>query len=270
MYRAQESERPDALFHDPYARRLAGERGERILDTLPQGRRNSWPMVVRTKVLDDFVATAIAEGADTVLDLAAGLDARPWRLPLPPTLRWIDADLPGILDHKLAVLANETPRCRYVALRADLRDVTARRDVLAHAAAGSQRTLVITEGLLIYLEAPEVAALAGDLAAQTAFRWWVFDLVSPALLVRLSKQWGGSLDRANAPFRFAPADGTAFFRPHGWREREFRSTWLDAKRLHRRMPFAWATDLLIGLAPRARREAVFRFAGNVMLERDAG
>ena len=30
IYRAMESERPDALFHDPFARRLGGERGEAI------------------------------------------------------------------------------------------------------------------------------------------------------------------------------------------------------------------------------------------------
>jgi O-methyltransferase involved in polyketide biosynthesis len=34
VYRARESERPDALFRDPFARRLAGELGERIFETL--------------------------------------------------------------------------------------------------------------------------------------------------------------------------------------------------------------------------------------------
>jgi O-methyltransferase involved in polyketide biosynthesis len=29
MYRAQESARPDALFHDPWAERLGGDRGRR-------------------------------------------------------------------------------------------------------------------------------------------------------------------------------------------------------------------------------------------------
>jgi len=48
-YRALESERPDALFHDPYARELAGERGWRILEGLPKARRTDWPMVVRTR-----------------------------------------------------------------------------------------------------------------------------------------------------------------------------------------------------------------------------
>ncbi|HEX5051508.1 MAG TPA: class I SAM-dependent methyltransferase, partial [Planctomycetota bacterium] len=43
MYRAFESERPDAIFRDPYARRLAGERGEAIVSTLRHGRAMAWP-----------------------------------------------------------------------------------------------------------------------------------------------------------------------------------------------------------------------------------
>src|SRR5207245_10545647 len=75
MYRAYESERPDAHFHDPYARRLAGPNGEAIVRSIPRGRATSWPMVVRTVVFDEFVRRAVLdEGADTVLNLASGLD----------------------------------------------------------------------------------------------------------------------------------------------------------------------------------------------------
>ena len=79
LYRAMESERPDALFHDPYARRLAGERGERILASLKQGRTWAWPMIVRTAVMDELILRGIArDRVDTVVNLAAGLDTRPY------------------------------------------------------------------------------------------------------------------------------------------------------------------------------------------------
>lgn len=42
FYRAQETERPDAVFRDPFARRLAGQRGEQIAKAMPLGRDNSW------------------------------------------------------------------------------------------------------------------------------------------------------------------------------------------------------------------------------------
>ena len=107
VYRANETARPDAIFHDPYAARLAGEHGERIVATLPGGPQMSWAIVVRTKVMDDMIRDRVLRhNADVVLDLAAGLDSRPWRMKqLPPTLRWIDVDLPGILDYKLETLA---------------------------------------------------------------------------------------------------------------------------------------------------------------------
>src|ERR1700756_898451 len=81
LYRAMESERPDALFRDPYARRLAGERGGQILQSMRRGRTWAWPMIVRTAVMDEVILRAVTRyGADTVLNLAAGLDTRPFRL----------------------------------------------------------------------------------------------------------------------------------------------------------------------------------------------
>ncbi len=109
MYRAYETERPDAHFHDPFARRLAGPDGEAIMRSVPGGMRTSWPMVVRTVAIDGFITRAVNDdGVDTVLNLAAGLDARPWRMELPASLHWIDVDLPEILGYKQRELANET------------------------------------------------------------------------------------------------------------------------------------------------------------------
>ncbi len=80
VYRALESERPDALFRDPFARRLAGERGARISEGVAFANRNAWSFVARTMLFDRFISDAVANGADMVVNLAAGLDARPYRL----------------------------------------------------------------------------------------------------------------------------------------------------------------------------------------------
>ncbi len=122
-YRAMESDRPDAIFRDPFARRLAGPEGEAIVNNLPGGRSIAPAIIVRTAVLDEMILDRITNhGADLVLNLAAGLDARPWRLPLPPALHWIDVDLPGILNYKTEMLRNERPVCHYEAITADLTD----------------------------------------------------------------------------------------------------------------------------------------------------
>ena len=112
VYRAMESERPDAIFRDPFARRLAGTKGEEIVRGMKHGRATAWAMIVRTSVFDEIIIAAVKEhGVDLVVNLAAGLDARPWRLPLPPSLHWVDVDLPAILKHKTDTLAGERTAC---------------------------------------------------------------------------------------------------------------------------------------------------------------
>jgi len=183
LYRAMESERPDALFHDPYARRLAGERGERILASMKQGRTWAWPMIVRTAVMDELILRAIArDRVDTVLNLAAGLDTRPYRLPLAPALRWIEVDFPDVIAYKQQQLAGERAACGLEQIGVDLTDAARRRALFAQIGAAARRVLVVSEGLLIYLTGEQVGALARDLNAQPSFAWWLIDLASPGLL----------------------------------------------------------------------------------------
>ena len=269
IYRAMESERADALFHDPYARRLGGERGEAIVAAMPGGKSTSWPMVVRTAVMDEIVLRCVQQGAMTVLNLAAGLDARPYRLPLPSSLRWLHVDLPDMVDYFRTRMENETPRCALEFIAADLREADARREVFTRAAAHGP-VLVITEGLLVYLEAEQVAGLARDLHDLAQARWWLTDLASPMLLKLLARRWQPKLSAGNAPFRFGPAEGTAFFAPHGWREAEFRSTWDESWRLKRTMRGAWLWKLLSRFQSRQRYEAGRRMSGIVLLEAESG
>jgi len=268
LYRAQESERKDALFHDPYARRLAGERGRRIMDTVPGAQSISWPMVVRTQVFDEIILRLVRErGVDTVVNLAAGLDARPWRLPLPPETHWVDVDLPGMLEHKRQGMVSETPRCRYTTRAADLREPGALRAVLDEVTGGAKNVLALTEGLIIYLDPAEVASLARELASAPHVRYWLTDLASPMLLQFMEKRWKGPRALQNAPFKFGPAEGVKFFEPYGWREREYRSTMLEGRRLKRLPPYSWIWGIFGLFASQERKEQWKRFSGQVLLER---
>jgi O-methyltransferase involved in polyketide biosynthesis len=56
QYRAMESSRADALFRDPLAARLAGERGRAIIAAAPSKLRAGWSIIARTKLIDDLVA----------------------------------------------------------------------------------------------------------------------------------------------------------------------------------------------------------------------
>ena len=264
IYRAMESERRDAIFHDPYARRLGGERGERIVREMPRGRSMAWPMIVRTAVMDEIVMRCVGEGARTVLNLAAGLDARPYRLDLPRDLRWMHVDLPDMLACFRDAMQGESARCDVEFHAVDLRDAGARQVLFADAGSTGP-VLVISEGLLIYLEADDVAALARDLHDVARARWWLFDLASPLLLQKFTRHLDRNLSAGNAPFRFAPSEGTAYFAPMGWREREFRSTWDESLRLRRSVPGAVVWNLISKLTPR-RDAAVRRMSGIALME----
>lgn len=270
MYRAMESERTDALFRDPFARKLAGQQGEEILRTLPKARQFAWPMIVRTAVMDEIILRAVnRDAADTVINIASGLDTRPYRLALPRTLRWFDADFLDMVRYKQEQMAGDRPVCQLEYAPVDLTDAAARRAFLQRAAAGAKRALVIAEGLLAYLKAEDVAALAKDLHAQRAFQWWLIDLGSPRLLKMLARTWGRSLKASGAPLIFGPAEGTAFFRPHGWEEREYRAIWEESLRLNRTMRGARFWNWLFRFYPRRTREEMKRMSGIVLLERTA-
>jgi methyltransferase (TIGR00027 family) len=171
-----------------------------------------------------------------VVNLAAGLDARPYRMNLPGSLQWIEVDLPEILAYKEDVLRNETPACQLERVRLDLSDVRARGELFSQVGRRANRALVISEGLLVYLDEKEVTSLGQDLAVAPSFQHWVIDLASPALLKMLAKKMGAPLDQAGAPLKFAPREGPDFFASSGWKPVEIYSVLHSAAKLNR-LPF---------------------------------
>jgi methyltransferase (TIGR00027 family) len=188
-------------------------------------------MVVRTRLMDDLVTTSLAEGCDRVLNLAAGFDTRPYRMALPDSLEWVEADLGPMIDEKERLLEREKPRCQLRRERVDLSDAGAREAFLDRAIGGASKALVLTEGLLAYLDDEAVRSLGRALASRTGIRWWVLDVTSPAILRMLARGMGPHLD--NAPMKFAPPDGVAFFETLGWRAKDIRSMFREAVRLKR-------------------------------------
>lgn len=246
VFRGWESKRPDALFRDPYAEPMAGERGARIAAELKFGTRHTWSWIARTYVFDQMIRDEIAQGAEMVINLAAGLDTRPYRMPLPRSLTWVEIDLPGILDYKERFLAAEQLACSLERIKLDLANVRARREVFAELGRRVKKALIVSEGLIIYLSREEVAALAGDLAGPSSLRSWILDLTSPALLRMLRKGMGAHLERAGAPLKFGPEEGPDFFLPYGWKPMRAQSLAHVAARVKRlplwMRPFTWFPD----------------------------
>ena len=239
--RALESERPDALFRDPFALRPAGERGRVIAEAMPDapGAKPGAAgfaslLAVRTRVFDELITDSVrAADADAVLNLAAGLDARPYRLSLPSSLVWIEADRGAILESKAALLAGEKSACRVERIAVDLADASARKQLIERVASSHARVVVITEGLLVYLEESVVRSLAAELRAQPAVQRWILEAVAPEVLKRNMGAWGHILRRANAEWKFARADGFDFYAKLGWAPVEKRAFFDESRRLGR-------------------------------------
>lgn len=233
VYRARESERPDAAFRDPYARLLAGERGEEMARSIQFSEQNEWSFLARTHLFDKYIAQEVAAGADLVLNLACGLDTRPYRMALPASLHWVEVDLPELIAYKQDILTNAgaKPVCRLERIALDLSDISGRRELFTRVASECRRAVVVTEGLLIYLSREENAVFADDLAAHPSFQRWILDMSSPGLLKMMLQHMG---DKFQAhPLKFAPEEGLAFYEAHGWNRLAVQSLPEGAEEINR-------------------------------------
>jgi methyltransferase (TIGR00027 family) len=269
-YRAMESERPDALFRDPLAAKLAGTHGRKIVESLSRWAfLGEWFVALRTCIIDALIETAVAEGIDTVLNLGAGLDTRPYRMGLPQELRWIEVDYPKIIELKEGCLREQAPRCRLERVKLDLAEKRQRQQLLSRIAAESERVLVLTEGLIPYWSTDEVALLADDLRAQHAFRYWIVDYFAP-MAKRYRVRIGLRMHMQNALFRFDPDDYFAFFRRQGWALKDIRYIIDEAAKLNRPLEgprsFRLSLKLMQLWMTKSRRNALGKSAAYVLLQ----
>jgi methyltransferase (TIGR00027 family) len=263
-FRARETMRPDALFRDPYAERLAGERGFHIANTLPEGNKHEWAWVARTYLFDKFLAREIESGADLVLNLAAGLDARPYRLNIPASLQWIEVDFPEIVSYKEEILRDDKPKCRLERIGLDLTDVQGRRRLFTDLNQRAGKIVTMSEGLLIYLAPEEVASLAQDIALRANFESWIIDLASPGQLKLMQRSTGKQLSEANAAFKFGPPEGARFFEPYGWEPKDVQGFLKTAAELGR------APGELVSLLPEPKNiSGNYPWTGVCLLKRRA-
>jgi methyltransferase (TIGR00027 family) len=264
-YRAIESERPDALFHDSLADLLVGDRGRRIASAMPYPKAMAWALTIRTVAIDALIQRAVSLGVDAVVNLGAGLDTRPYRMALPPALRWIEIDFPRIIAHKTAKLAGEHPVCRLEYVSADLSDLSLRRSLLQRLGSETRRALVLTEGLIAYLTAADAGELSRDLFAVPSFQFWIQDYYQG-----VTRRWAPRRMRQRlkrAPFKFDEADPLSYFQQDGWTVLENRLAANEAARLQRPFPFVFPWSVVMLLIPESFRQRWRNVSGYVMFQK---
>lgn len=215
FFRDLESQREDRLFDDPYAKLFLSALGF---------YRNSAGISVRTKFFDDALLAA-AQTCPQVVLLAAGLDARAFRLPWPEGTRLFELDLPEVLGFKELVLSKHDakPACERTTLPIDLRS-----DWPEALRAGGfdpgKPTAWLAEGLLVYLTDAEVDRLVeqvGELSVPGSRL--ILGHQERRVIEHQQRQTFGDAERAlyKSGLTVHPAEWLA---PHGWKAQAERAT----------------------------------------------
>ncbi len=138
--RAAETESDNPLIQDPFARAFLDAAGDgmwsltsdpklsaQLADIAPEALAHTRVMVdfmaVRTAWYDQIFLEAASAGVRQVVILAAGLDARTWRLPWPDGTTVYELDQAKVLDFKASTLERRgaQPRAKLVNVAVDLR-----------------------------------------------------------------------------------------------------------------------------------------------------
>lgn len=180
--RALATAEPDAIIDDPFAAPLVravgidfftglvdGQLPEGTVDQVRQVRRMVNSLTVRTRFFDDFFTDAMGTGQDgphQAVILAAGLDARAYRLAWPSGSTVYEVDQPQVIDFKTATMAalGAQPTAERRTVGVDLRDDWP--DALRRAGFDDGRPAAWSaEGLLMYLPPEAQDRLFDDLTA---------------------------------------------------------------------------------------------------------
>jgi methyltransferase (TIGR00027 family) len=264
-YRALESSRPDALFHDPLAEILVGERGRRIAAAMPYPKAMAWALAIRTVAIDELIHRAISLGIDAVVNLGAGLDTRPYRMDLPASLRWIEVDFPEMISYKSEKLLGQRPVCRLEQISADFSDIPLRRSIFQRIGSETSRALILTEGVIAYMTAQEAAQFSRDIFEIPSFQYWIQDYYQG-----VTRRWAPRRMRRRlkeTPFKFEEADPLGLFQQQGWTILENRYASQEARRLNRPFPFVFPWSLIMLLIPERIRKRWRSVTGYVMFQK---
>jgi methyltransferase (TIGR00027 family) len=267
-YRALEGDRTDALFKDPLAKVLMGERAQQIAESMPKTAAHTQQNVLmRTLIIDRFIQKLIhEEQIDTLINLGAGLDTRPYRLELPKDFRWIEIDYANLMELKNDKLSGHSPTCQLERHALDLSDQKLRQALFVKLAGESKKTVILTEGVLPYLTETEVSSLSDDLRLHANFAYWIADYVSPAVYKYLRNEKRMEKMK-NTPFRFFPTDYLTFFQSHHWELEQMNFIQEEAEKHGRELPPpTWVTLLPAFVRDKMKKEFL-QSSGYLILKR---
>jgi methyltransferase (TIGR00027 family) len=265
-YRANETKSNHPVINDHLAEKLAGEKGFEMVATTPHTQSMAFAMIVRTCAIDRLVEIAVSKGIDTVINLGAGLDTRPYRMDLPASLKWIEVDFKNIIDYKNEILKSENPMCKLERIPSDLSQDIERKELFKHLGNQTKSALIITEGVIGYLTNQQAGQLSDDLFSIPSFHYWIQDYSRGKLRKnRGTKALQKKLQ--NVPLQFQVEEPLSFFAQQGWKVSENLLILDEADRIGKKLPLFFPWNLLLILFPKLIRKFGNKTYGYVMYGR---
>ncbi len=169
---------------------------------------NQYLVVLRAKQLDDWCADFLQHHPDAVvLHLGCGLDGRAFRLAVPASALWFDLDRPGVIELRRRLYTDNLDTEHYRLIGSSVTDPGWLKPIPV-----GRPTLVVAEGLLMYLQESEVRQLLERLTDRFEHGELLFDTLwplGPWLSKALTKgivKWGirnsRDIERWNRRLRF--------------------------------------------------------------------
>lgn len=190
--RDRDARAPRPVLGDHYASEVV-RRVDHDFDSLARLAYDTVTITARARCFDAWTSEFLAEHPDgQVLHLGCGLDSRPLRLRRPETSRWIDVDFPDVIEL----------RQRLYDLPADVETIpssvtdAAWWDLVSH----DRPTLVLGEGLFMYLDGDDVHALIDRALRVCPSGQLAFDGVAPWTIAVSNRT--REFRRAGARFRW--------------------------------------------------------------------
>jgi methyltransferase (TIGR00027 family) len=230
----------EQLIDDPYAEPLVRAVGVSFMNQLLDGeisfedvdprftvRRAAEGMAVRTRFFDQMFTDAAKHGVGQAVILAAGLDARAYRLPWRDGTVVFEVDQPEVIEFKTQILAGlgAAPKATRKVVAVDLREDWPKA-LLDNGFDPKQPTAWSAEGLLIYLPSDaqdklfdNITALSAPgsrLATERVPDVDAFAAARPKEIADKMKELGSDIDFDDLVYKGARTNVIDYLAEHGW------------------------------------------------------
>jgi O-methyltransferase involved in polyketide biosynthesis len=175
--RMEDCHQPEPMLNDKWACYVA-EQIDYDYSTIGVAATTRLALCFRSLCFDRWTREFLAEHENqdvTILHIACGLDARAHRVQWGPNVRWIDLDLPDVVEVRRKLLPE--PSGDYTLIAGSALD-----DSVLASIPNDRPTAVLIEGLMYYIEEAQVHELIRSLCTQFPTGELIFDAMSPLVI----------------------------------------------------------------------------------------